>query len=56
MGDISSNWTPLKYRARNDFDFCNKKTKQRIVKKAMKAINNVSVNIMQVEKLKFECF
>ena len=58
MGDISSNWTPLKYRLGSNFDFCNKKTKQRIVKKAMKAIDNFLENIApgQVEKLKVECF
>ena len=58
IGDISSNWTPLKYRLGSNFDFCNKKTKQRTVKKAMKAIDNTLENIApgQVEKLKFECF
>ena len=58
MGDISSNWTPLKYCLWSDFDFCNKKTKQRIVKKAIKAIDSILKNIApgQVEKLKVECF
>ena len=56
MGDISSNWAPLKYHLGSDFDFCNKKTKQRIVKKAMKAIDKVLENIApgQLEKLKLE--
>ena len=58
MGDINSNCRPLKYCLGKNFDFCNKKTKQRIVKKAIKAIDKVLKNIApgQVEKLKVECF
>ena len=26
MDDMSSNWTPLKYRQGSEIDFCNKKT------------------------------
>ena len=58
MGDVTSNWTPLKYCLGSDFDLCNKKTKQRIVKKAMMATDNVLENIApgQVEKLKLSVF
>ena len=58
MGDISSKWRPLKYCLESNFDFWNKKAKQRIVKKAMKVIDNVLENVApgQVEKLKVKCF
>ena len=58
MSDINSDWRPLKYCLGSNFDFCNKKTKQRIVKKAIKAIDKVLKNIApgEVEKLKVECF
>ena len=58
MGDISSKWRPLKCCLESNFDFWNKKTKQRIVKKAMKVIDNVLENVApgQVKKLKVECF
>ena len=58
VGEFSRNWTPLKYHLGSSFDFCNKKTKQRIVMKAMKAIDKVLENKApaQVEKLKVQCF
>lgn len=58
MCGISSNWTPLKYRLRSNFDFCIRKTKQIVVKKAMKATDNVLENRApgQAENLKVECF
>ena len=58
MGDINSDWRPLKYCLGSNFDFCNKKTKQIIVKKAIKATDKVLKNIApgQVEKVKVECF
>ena len=58
MGDISSKWRPLKCCLESNFDFSNKKTKQRIVKKAMKVIDNVLENVApgQVKKLKVEYF
>ena len=45
MSDISSNWKPLKYCLVGEFDFYNKKTKQRILKKAIKATGNGLENI-----------
>ena len=58
LSDISSIWTPLKYRLGSNFDFCKNKAKQEIVKKAVKTIHDVLENIApgQVEKLKTECF
>ena len=52
MSGISSNWTPLKYCLGSDFDFCNKKTKQRIAKNIF--LENIAPG--QVQKLKDECF
>ena len=52
MSGISSNWTPLKYCLGSDFDFCNKKTKQRIANNIF--LENIAPG--QVQKLKDECF
>ena len=58
MGELDQNWTPLKYQLGSNFDSCDIKTKQRLVKKAMQAIDNVlySIALGQVEALKKECF
>ena len=58
MGELDQNWTPLKCQLGSNFDSCDIKTKQRLVKKAMQAIDNVLYSIApgQVEALKKECF
>ena len=57
MGELDQNWTPLKYQLGSNFDSCDIKAKQRLVKKAMQ-IDNVLYSIApgQVQALKKECF
>jgi len=43
MKELNDNWTPLKYQLGNKLDSCDPKTKQRIVRKAMQAIDNVLI-------------
>lgn len=45
-GEMNEDWTPRKHQLGSDFESCNKKTKQRIVKKAMKTINTVLNSIV----------
>jgi len=58
MKELNDNWTPLKYQLGSKLDSCDPKTKQRIVRKAMQAIDNVLYTIApgQIEELKIECF
>ena len=58
MKELDRNWTSLKYQLRSQFDSYDPKTKQRIVRKAMQAIDNVLYTIApgQIDELKRECF
>ena len=41
MGNLSEDWTPLKYQLGSDLNTINKKSKQYMVNKAMKAIDTI---------------
>ena len=58
MGNLSEDWTPLKYQLGSDLNTINKKSKQCIVNKAMKAIDTVLEKVApgQSSSLKEECF
>ena len=58
MGNISADWTPLKYQLGSDLNSISKKSRQHVVKKAMKAIDTVLKKIAQGQSssLKEECF
>ena len=58
MENLSQDWTPLKYQLDSDLNTINKKSKQCIVNKAMKAIDTVLEKIApgQSSSLKEECF
>ena len=58
MGNISTDWTPLKYQLGIDLNSISKKSRQHVVKKAMKAIDTVLEKIAQgqTSSLKEECF
>ena len=58
MGNISADWTPLKYQLGNHLNSISKKSRQRVVKKAMKAIGTVLEKIApgQSSSLKEKCF
>ena len=58
MENLSEDWTPLKYQLGRDMNTINKKSKQSIVNKAMKAIDIVLEKIApgQSSCLKEECF
>ena len=57
MENLSQDWTPLKYQLDSDLNTINKKSKQCIVNKAMKAIDTVLEKIApgQSSSLKEEC-
>ena len=50
MGNISADWTPLKYQLGSDFNSISKKSRQFVVKKAMKAIDTVLERLPQVSR------
>ena len=54
MSSISSEWTPLKYQLKKDFDDLNDKSQKKLVRKSLEAINSIFENIApgQAEKLK----
>ena len=58
MGHLSEDWTPLKYQLSSDLNTINKKSKQHIVNKAMKATDTVLEKIApgQSSSLKEEYF
>ena len=58
MGNISADWTPLKYQLGSDLISMSEKLRQYVVKKAMKAIDTVLEKMApgQLSSLKEECF
>ena len=58
MGNISADWTPLKYQLGSDLNSISKKSRQHVVKKAIKAIDTILEKIAQGQSssLKEECF
>ena len=58
MGNISAEWTPLKYQLGSDLISMSEKLRQYVVKKAMKAIDTVLEKMApgQSSSLKEECF
>ena len=58
MGNISADWTPLKYQLGSDLNSISKKLRQHVVKKAIKAIDTILEKIAQGQSssLKEECF
>ena len=58
MGNISADWTPLKYQLGSDLNSISKKSRQRVIQKPIKAINTVLEDIApgQLSSLKEKCF
>ena len=58
VGNISADWTPLKYQLGSDLNSISKKSRQHVVKKAIKAIDTILEKIAQGQSssLKEECF
>ena len=58
MGNISADWIPLKYQLGSVLNSISKKSRQHVVKKAMKTIDTVLEKIApgQSSSLKEECF
>ena len=54
MGNISADWTPLKYQLRSDLYSISKKSRQRVIKKAMKAIDTVLEKIAPGQSSSFK--
>ena len=58
MGNISADWTPLKYQLGSDLNSISKKSRQRVIQKPIKAIDTVLEDIApgQLSSLKEKCF